>query len=143
MQTQQAMFGDSLKLRDEYRIWWSYIPHFLHAPGYVYAYAFGDLLVRALYARSREADISNDPDRVWEWARAGWELVPEALEDRARWSYVGVDDPWRLAFTPGVRAHDVWVGGDQVLRSGQPTRVDADEVRRHAAEQAARLFARL
>ena len=98
---------------------------------------------RLTYARSREADVSIDPARVWEWVQAGWELVPEAGDDRVRWSYDGVDDPWRLAFTPGVRARDVWVGAEQVLSSGRPTQVDADEVRRHAAEQAARLFARL
>ncbi len=51
MQTQQEMFGHSVKLRDDYRIWWSYIPHFLSTPGYVYAYAFGELLVLALYNR--------------------------------------------------------------------------------------------
>jgi cytosine/adenosine deaminase-related metal-dependent hydrolase len=98
---------------------------------------------RLAYARAREADISTGPDRVWGWARAGWELVPEALGDRVRWSYDGVDDPWRLAFTPGVRAQDVWVGEEQVLSSGRPTRVDPEEVRRHAAQQAGRLFARL
>ncbi|HEX9117824.1 MAG TPA: M3 family metallopeptidase, partial [Anaerolineae bacterium] len=54
MQTQRAMFGDSLTLRDEYSIWWSYIPHFIHTPGYVYAYAFGELLVLALYARYQQ-----------------------------------------------------------------------------------------
>ncbi len=51
LDTQRAMFGDSVSLTDDYGIWWSYIPHFIHTPGYVYAYAFGDLLVRALYAR--------------------------------------------------------------------------------------------
>jgi oligoendopeptidase F len=54
-ETQEAMFGGSVTLTGDYDIWWSYIPHFLHAPGYVYAYAFGDLLVRALYARFQEA----------------------------------------------------------------------------------------
>lgn len=49
METQKAMFGDSVELLDHYRIWWSYIPHFIHSPGYVYAYAFGELLVLALY----------------------------------------------------------------------------------------------
>jgi oligoendopeptidase F len=51
LDTQRAMFGGSVTLTEDYGIWWSYIPHFLHAPGYVYAYGFGDLLVRALYAR--------------------------------------------------------------------------------------------
>lgn len=49
LSTQQAMFGDSVKLRQDYAIWWSYIPHFLSTPGYVYSYAFGELLVLALY----------------------------------------------------------------------------------------------
>lgn len=47
--TQKEMFGGSLTLGSHYRIWWSYIPHFVHSPGYVYAYAFGELLVLALY----------------------------------------------------------------------------------------------
>ncbi len=49
IESQRAMFGDSVTLRDEYRLWWSYVPHFLGTPGYVYAYAFGELLVLALY----------------------------------------------------------------------------------------------
>ena len=51
METQRAMYGDSVTLTDGYRRWWSYIPHFVHTPGYVYAYAFGELLVLALYER--------------------------------------------------------------------------------------------
>ncbi len=49
MGTQHAMFEDSVTLRDDYGLWWSYVPHFLGTPGYVYAYAFGELLVLALY----------------------------------------------------------------------------------------------
>lgn len=48
-QTQEQVYGDSVTLTEEYNLWWSYIPHFLHSPGYVYAYAFGELLVLALY----------------------------------------------------------------------------------------------
>ncbi len=54
MQSQLDMFGDSVTLNDNYKIWWSYIPHFLHTPGYVYSYAFGELLVLALYNRYLE-----------------------------------------------------------------------------------------
>jgi oligoendopeptidase F len=54
METQGAMFGNSVELLDHYQIWWSYIPHFLHVPGYVYAYAFGELLVLALHQQYRE-----------------------------------------------------------------------------------------
>lgn len=51
LKTQGAMFADSVRLSDPYRLCWAYIPHFLSTPGYVYAYAFGELLVLALYAR--------------------------------------------------------------------------------------------
>ncbi len=54
LDTQRAMFGDSVTLTRDYGIWWSYIPHFIGAPGYVYAYAFGELLVLALYARYQQ-----------------------------------------------------------------------------------------
>lgn len=98
---------------------------------------------RLAYVRAREADVTADPVRPWEWLQTGWDLVPEARKDVVRWSYDSVDDPWCLAFTTGVRARDVWIGDEQVLRDGCPTRVDPVEVRRHAAEQAGRLFARL
>ncbi len=48
------MFADSVVLRHEYDIWWSYIPHFVSSPGYVYSYAFGELLVLSLYAIYQE-----------------------------------------------------------------------------------------
>ncbi len=54
LETQRAMFGSSVTMTDEYGFWWSYIPHFIGTPGYVYAYAFGELLVLALYARYQE-----------------------------------------------------------------------------------------
>lgn len=54
LQSQRAMFGDSVTLTGDYGLWWSYIPHFIGTPGYVYAYAFGELLVLALYARYKE-----------------------------------------------------------------------------------------
>lgn len=50
LSTQKEMFGKSVTMTDDYAIWWSYIPHFLNTPGYVYSYAFGELLVLALYA---------------------------------------------------------------------------------------------
>lgn len=49
LDTQKAMYGDSVTMREDYGMWWSYVPHFLHTPGYVYAYSFGELLVLALF----------------------------------------------------------------------------------------------
>ncbi len=54
METQKAQFQDSVTLEDDYRLGWSYIPHFISTPGYVYAYAFGELLVWSLYALYQE-----------------------------------------------------------------------------------------
>ncbi len=59
--SQTAMFGDSVRLTENYGLWWSYIPHFLHTPGYVYAYAFGELLVLALFKLYQERGSSFVP----------------------------------------------------------------------------------
>jgi len=49
MQVQTASLGPAFHFTPEYRVYWSYVPHFIHSPFYVYAYAFGDCLVNALY----------------------------------------------------------------------------------------------
>ena len=49
MKVQIESLGPSLRFDDRYAVWWSYIPHFIHSPFYVYAYAFGDCLVNSLY----------------------------------------------------------------------------------------------
>ena len=99
---------------------------------------------RLAYARLREDDVTATPDTVWTWLDNGYALVPEARDDRVTWSYDGADDGWRVAYTPGMRAVDVVrADGEVLLRDGRPTRVDFDEVRAKAAEQARRLHARL
>lgn len=50
MEVQGESLGPALRFDDQYRHFWAYIPHFIHSPFYVYAYAFGDCLVNALYA---------------------------------------------------------------------------------------------
>ncbi len=50
MQVQAASLGPAFEFSPEYRVFWAYVPHFIHTPFYVYAYAFGDCLVNALYA---------------------------------------------------------------------------------------------
>ncbi|MFN8725547.1 MAG: M3 family oligoendopeptidase [Rhodospirillales bacterium] len=54
LDVQRESLGPALRLHDEYRNYWTYIPHFVHTPFYVYAYAFGDCLVNSLYARYRQ-----------------------------------------------------------------------------------------
>ena len=50
LDVQRESLGPALRFEDEYRFYWSYIPHFIHSPFFVYAYAFGDCLVNSLYA---------------------------------------------------------------------------------------------
>ena len=97
---------------------------------------------RLAYVLERSVDVTCGPDTAWGWLGAGWDLVPEAREDRVTWSYDPMD-PWHVAFTPGIRPLEITVGGEVVLRDGRPTRVDAGEIRAKAREQAARLHARL
>ncbi|MCJ7780156.1 MAG: hypothetical protein MUQ27_04970, partial [Acidimicrobiia bacterium] len=97
---------------------------------------------RLAYVMQRNVDITCGPDQAWSWLETGWDLMPEARNDEVTWSYEPMD-PWHLAFTPGVRPLKVKVDGEVVFADGRTTRVDAVEVRAKAAEQAARLHARL
>ena len=53
MEVQTESLGPAFHFREDYRFYWTYIPHFIHVPFYVYAYAFGDCLVSSLYAGLR------------------------------------------------------------------------------------------
>jgi cytosine/adenosine deaminase-related metal-dependent hydrolase len=98
---------------------------------------------RLAYARLREDDVRAEPSEPWAWLRNGYRLFPEAADDTVVWDHDRADDPWWMAYTPGVQALDVTIAGETVLQNRLPTRVDATEVRARAAEQSARLFARL
>lgn len=97
---------------------------------------------RLAYVMHRSEDVTIGPDLAWSWLEHGWDLVPEARDDRVTWSYEPMD-PWHLAFTAGVHPVEVKVGDEIVYADGAPTRVDADEIRARAREQATRLHARL
>ncbi len=94
---QGESLGPALRFHDEYRFYWAYIPHFIHAPFYVYAYAFGECLVNALYAVYR-AEPAGFEQKYLEMLRAGGSLrhrellAPFGLDasDPAFWS-LGLD----------------------------------------------------
>lgn len=98
---------------------------------------------RLAYVAHRAHDVRATPETAWGWLETGYRFVPEARLDRVTWSYDHVDSPWHVAFTPGIRAIRVERGDEVLLADGRPTRVDLDEVRAHAAEQARRLHSRL
>ena len=76
--TQRAMLGDGVDITPGYRSWWSYIPHFIGSPGYVYAYAYGQLLALAVYARYEVEGEAFVPAYL-ELLRAGGSRSPEEL----------------------------------------------------------------
>ena len=77
-QSQHDMLGDSVEVTEGYRSWWSYVPHFMGTPGYVYAYAYGQLLALSVYARYIEEGDAFVPAYL-DLLRAGGSRSPEEL----------------------------------------------------------------
>ena len=98
---QKEMFGDSVTLTDNYRIWWSYIPHFLHTPFYVYAYTFGELLTLSFYDMYKKADDKAVfAEKYLTMLEAGGTKTPEELVEP-----FGID----------LSAKEFWEGGLRVV----------------------------
>ncbi len=96
-ESQHAMLGDSVEITDGYRNWWSYVPHFMGSPGYVYAYAYGQLLALSVYARYQDEGDAFVPAYL-DLLRAGGSDTPENL---ARIVDCDLADPnfWRNGLT--------------------------------------------
>ena len=82
---QRELTGDSVDISEGYRTWWSYIPHFISTPGYVYAYSYGQLLALSVYARYLEEGEPFVP-RYLDLLKAGGSKSPEELGE-----IVGID----------------------------------------------------
>jgi cytosine/adenosine deaminase-related metal-dependent hydrolase len=98
---------------------------------------------RLAFVAAKSSDLSTDPTTVWSWLEHAQELFPASSKDAVRWSYDHMDSPWHLAFSTGVHVRDVHIGGKAVVVDGEPVSFDLQEIRSKAAEQAARLHARL
>jgi oligoendopeptidase F len=85
VESQSEMFGDSVEISEGYHSWWSYIPHFINTPGYVYAYAYGQLLALSVFGRYKQVGPSFVPSYI-EMLSAGGSLAPEQLG-----AIVGID----------------------------------------------------
>jgi oligoendopeptidase F len=85
LSTQADLLGDAVELHEDYGLWWSYIPHFVDTPGYVYAYAYGHLLALSVYRRY-EQEGDGFVDSYLELLKAGGSRPPEELGQ-----IVGVD----------------------------------------------------
>ncbi len=85
LESQAELFGDAVEMTEGYRTWWSYVPHFINTPGYVYAYAYGQLLALSVYGRFRDQGAGFAPDYLALLA-AGGSRSPEDLG-----AMVGID----------------------------------------------------
>ncbi|MFT3672783.1 M3 family oligoendopeptidase [Aestuariivirga sp.] len=70
LEVQRESLGDAITFGEGYEVFWTYIPHFIHSPFYVYAYAFGDCLVNSLYARYKES-AAGFQDKYFAMLKAG------------------------------------------------------------------------
>ncbi len=89
IESQTELFGDAVQISDGYRMWWSYVPHFINTPGYVYAYAFGQLLALSLYGRYEQEGPGFAPAYL-KLLGAGGSRSPEEL---CRMVGVDLSDP--------------------------------------------------
>lgn len=78
IQVQKEMYGKSVTLTEDFGYWWSYIPHFIHTPFYVYAYAFGELLVLSLFAQYKKQGEAFVPKYI-KLMEAGSTVKPQEL----------------------------------------------------------------
>jgi oligoendopeptidase F len=97
--SQEDMYGEAVELREGYDCWWSYIPHFIKAPGYVYAYAFGQLLVLALYDKYKHSE-NNFSQQYIEVLKAGGSDWPDEIM-----SNLGVD----------IAEPEFWLHGIEII----------------------------
>jgi len=71
MEVQKESLGSAFKFDEEYKFFWCYIPHFIHSPFYVYAYAFGDCLVNSLYGIYKSGKVKNFEEKYLQMLAAG------------------------------------------------------------------------
>jgi oligoendopeptidase F len=77
-ESQRELFGDAVEVTEGYTSWWSYIPHFISTPGYVYAYSYGQLLALSVY-RQYEEQGSDFVPRYLHLLSSGGSMAPEDL----------------------------------------------------------------
>lgn len=95
----QGMFGDSVTLGEQHRMWWSYVGHFIGTPFYVYAYSFGELLALALYQRAKD-EGAPFVDKYLSVLRLGGSETPQELM-----AHLGID----------LDDREFWLGGFRTM----------------------------
>ena len=108
LSVQGESLGPAIDIRPGYENFWMYIPHFIHSPFYVYAYAFGDCLVNSLYAVYENASEAL-PSAIWRCSRPAAPSIIPSCSSRSG-STPRIRILGRRTF--GDRRHDRRAGGD-------------------------------
>ncbi|WP_457564953.1 M3 family oligoendopeptidase [Caminibacter sp.] len=101
MEENQKMFKDSVILTDNYKLWWSYIPHFIHSPFYCYAYSYAQLLVLTLYRLYKEG-FENFEEKYIKFLTQGGSIPPKKQ--------------FSELFNLDIEKEDFWEKGMEVVR---------------------------
>lgn len=95
LEESKKMFGNSLVLNDYYKIWWSYIPHFIHTPFYCYAYGYAQLLVLALFSLYKSGKCENFVDIYTKFLTLGGSKSPKELVEMFDFNING-EEFWQI-----------------------------------------------
>ena len=130
-ESQTEMLGDAVEVTEGYRTWWSYVPHFISTPGYVYAYAYGQLLALSVYARY-EAEGDAFVPAYLDLLRAGGSRSPEELgADRRHRPH----RPGLLGRGPRPRRGQLDAAEEAARATGRVERVNAAVLRAAASRR--------
>jgi oligoendopeptidase F len=112
-ESQAELFGDTVHMTPGYENWWSYVPHFMNTPGYVYAYSYGLLLALSVYSRYVEEGERFAP-RYLELLSAGGSRGPEELA-----AIVGIDLADPGFWDSGLKLVEAELGAAEKLAAGR------------------------
>lgn len=111
LEESKKMFSDSLILNDYYKIWWSYIPHFIHSPFYCYAYSYAQLLVLALFGLYKSGKCPNFTEIYTKFLSLGGSKSPKELVEMFGFN---IDDEefWSVGIAQVANLVDEFIKGE-------------------------------
>nr|WP_315110628.1 M3 family oligoendopeptidase [uncultured Campylobacter sp.] len=110
MEESRKMFAGELILQDNYKSWWSYIPHFIHSPFYCYSYAYAQLLVLALYGLYKSGKLENFVQIYTEFLSSGGSDEPQKLVAKFGFD-INKSEFWRIGIEQVAALVDEFVRG--------------------------------
>ena len=111
LEESKKMFGDSLILNDYYKIWWSYIPHFIHSPFYCYAYSYAQLLVLALFGLYKSGKCPNFTEIYTKFLSLGGSKSPKELVEMFGFD-ISDEEFWSVGIAQVANLVDEFIKGE-------------------------------